>query len=273
MTVVAVLHPGAMGAAVGRQVVTAGATVRWVSAGRSTATRKRAEAAGFEECADLQTALQDADVVLSICPPAGAEDLARSLRGYRGIVVEANAITPARTARIAAILSDARVVDGGIIGEPPQRPGTTRLYLSGDSDGVPELFAGSALEVITLPGGIGRASALKLAYASYQKASRVLAAVAHSLAREHAVDHYLTREAALLTSRPLADVEQFPEVAAKAWRWAPEMREVADLLSESGLPPGLAMGAADALDRWAAAKDRGDLDVAESLDLLAQPPT
>lgn len=272
MTVVTVLHPGAMGAAVGRQAVAGGATVRWVSTGRSGATRKRAAAAGFEEFTDLAAALDGTEVVLSICPPADAEDLARSLAGYRGTFVEANAITPASTARIAAMLPGAHVVDGGIIGEPPQRAGTTRLYLSGDVDGVPDLFTGTALEVVTLPGGIGRASALKLAYASYQKASRVLAAVAHGLARQHAVDEYLIREAALLQSRPLAEPTQFPDVAAKAWRWGPEMREVADLLSESGLPSGLALGAADALDRWAAAKDRDDLDVAAALDLLAQPP-
>ena len=273
MTVVTVLHPGAMGAAVGRQAVAGGATVRWVSTGRSNATRNRAAAADLVECADLDTALDGSDIVLSICPPADAEDVARSLAGYSGIFVEANAITPARTSRIAAMLPDARVVDGGIIGEPPHRPGTTRLYLSGDSDDVPELFTGTALEVVTLPGGIGRASALKLAYASYQKASRVLAAVAHGLAREQGVDEYLMREAALLSSRPLADVEHFPEVAAKAWRWAPEMRVVADLLGESGLPPGLALGAADALQRWATAKDRDDLDVAAALDLLTQPPS
>ncbi len=272
MTVVTVLHPGAMGAAVGRQAVAAGATVRWVSSGRSAATRKRAAAAGFEEFTDLAAALDGTGIVLSICPPAGAEDLARSLSGYAGIFVEANAITPARTARIAEMLPAARVVDGGIIGEPPHRAGTTRLYLAGDAGGVPELFTGTALEVVTLPGGIGRASALKLAYASYQKASRVLAAVAHGLAREYAVDEYLMREAALLQSRPLADVAQFPDVAAKAWRWAPEMREVAELLDDSGLPSGLALGAADALDRWASARDHTDLDTGAALDLLAEPP-
>lgn len=268
MKVVTVLHPGAMGAAVGRQAVAGGARLRWVGAGRSQATRSRAAAAGFEEFRDLPTALDGADIVLSICPPAAAEDLAAELVGYTGVFVEANAITPARTARIAAMLPNARVVDGGIIGEPPQRPGTTRLYLSGDATGVPELFAGTALEVVTLPGGIGRASALKMAYASYQKASRVLAAVAHALAREHRVDEHLMREAALLRSFPLADVEQFPGVAAKAWRWAPEMTEVAEVLRDSGLPDDLALGAAAALQRWETAKDRDDLDVAGALDLL-----
>jgi 3-hydroxyisobutyrate dehydrogenase-like beta-hydroxyacid dehydrogenase len=273
MTVVTVLHPGAMGAAVGRQAVIGGASVRWIGSGRSAATRKRAAAAGFDEFADLLAALDGTDIVLSICPPAAAEDLARELIGYTGVFVEANAITPARVARIAAMLPTARVVDGGIIGEPPNQAGTTRLYLSGITAGIPELFSGTALEVVTLPGGIGQASALKMAYASYQKASRVLAAVAHALAREYGVDDHLMREAGLLRSFPLADVEQFPAVAAKAWRWAPELVEVADVLRESGLPDELALGAAAALARWASAKDRDDLDVAATLSLLGQAPS
>ncbi|MBS4730364.1 NAD(P)-dependent oxidoreductase [Mycobacterium sp. SM1] len=270
MTVVTLLHPGAMGAAVGRQAVSGGATVRWVAAGRSAATRRRAAEAGLEEHNGLTAALDGTDVVLSICPPAHAEDVARAVSGYPGIYVEANAISPARVQRIAAALPAARVVDGGIIGPPPRRRGTTRLYLSGDARGLPNLFEGTALEVVTLPGGIGQASALKMAYASYQKASRVLAAVAHALAAGHGVGEYLTREAALLRSFPLADVDHFPEVAAKAWRWAPEMREVADTLCAAGLPTGLALGAAAALERWAPLKDRNDLGVADTLKLLVE---
>ncbi|MEB3022141.1 NAD(P)-dependent oxidoreductase [[Mycobacterium] crassicus] len=270
MNIVTLLHPGRMGAEVGRQAVAGGATVRWVGGGRSAATRQRARDAGLEEHADLATALDGTDVVLSICPPAHAEDVARAVAGYTGVYVDANAIAPTRMHRIAALLPGAWVVDGGIIGEPPDRWGTTRLYLSGDADRIPDLFDGTALEVVVLPGGIGRASALKMAYASYQKASRVLAAVAHALAGVHGVDEFLTREADLLRSLPLADVDQFPEVAAKAWRWAPEMREIADTLQGSGLPAGLALGVASALERWAPAKDRDDLSVADALALLTE---
>lgn len=258
-----------MGAAVGRQAVACGAAVRWVSTGRGAATRKRARDNGFQEFRDVPTALDGSDVVLSVCPPEFAEDVARSAAGYTGVYVEANAIAAQRTRRIAELLPQARVVDGGIIGEPPGRPGTTRLYLSGPADGMPELFAGSDLEVVTLPGGVGGASALKMAYASYQKASRILAAVAHALAVEHGVDGYLMREAELLRSFPLADVGQFPAVAGKAWRWAPEMREVAEMLRDASLPDDLALGAAAALERWSRAKDRDDLDVAAVLKLLA----
>jgi len=120
-----------------------------------------------------------------------------------------------------------------------------------------------------LPGGVGQASALKLAYASYQKASRVLAAIAHSLAREHDVADQLAHEAGLLHSRPLADLDVFCSAAARAWRWAPEMREVHDALRAAGLPDGMALGAADALERWTSVKDRDDLGVDDVLGLLA----
>ena len=45
----------------------------------------------------LGRAVGGSDVVLSICQRADAGDVARSLTGYRGVFVEANAITPART--------------------------------------------------------------------------------------------------------------------------------------------------------------------------------
>jgi Domain of unknown function (DUF1932) len=272
VTVVTLLHPGSMGAAVGAQASRNGVTVRWVAAGRSVATRRRATEAGLDECPDLATALQDCDIVLSICPPAYAEDVARSVAGYAGVYLDANAISPARVQRLAGLLPGAVVVDGGIIGGPPTTPGTTRLYVSGNSEPIPALFADTALDVVTLPGEVGQASALKLAYASYQKASRVLAAIAHALAREHDVEDQLVREAELLHSRPLADLDVFCAAAARAWRWAPEMREVNDALQAAGLPGGMALGAADALGRWTSVKDRDDLDVDEVLGLLAGYP-
>lgn len=269
MTVVTVLHPGAMGAAVGRLAVLGGASVRWVAASRSAETRHRATKAGLVECADVATALDGCDVVLSICPPAYAEATAGEVRGFTGVYVDANAVAPERLQNIAALLPEARVVDGGIIGAPPQWPGTTRLYLSGPARGVPELFRDTALDVITISDRIGQASALKIAYASYQKASRVLAATAHALAEAHGVGTHLAHEAELLTSRPLAETEAFAVAAARAWRWAPEMREAAAALDAAGLPTGIAEGAAEAFERWNAMKDRTDLPVADVLTALA----
>ena len=71
--------------------------------------------------------------------------------------------------------------------------------------------------VVVLPGVIGQAPALEMAYASYQKFSRALAAVAHALARGCEVSESLVREAEFLRSFPLAETAQFPGVANHSW--------------------------------------------------------
>ena len=93
--------------------------------GRSEATARRAR--------DLTPGDPlTADVILSICPPHSARDVARSVRAFRGIYVDANAISPATSREVRALVPHADFVDGGIIGPPPTAPGSTRLYLSGD---------------------------------------------------------------------------------------------------------------------------------------------
>ena len=105
MTVV-LLHPGAMGSAVGAAVVGRGQAVRWVAEARSEATAGRAAKAGLTRAATLAEALDGADVVLSICPPAVAEDVADQVAGagFNGLYVDANAISPQKMGRIAGRL-------------------------------------------------------------------------------------------------------------------------------------------------------------------------
>ncbi len=112
-----------MGALVGAAVQ---ADVLWVSEGRSETTRQRAEAAGFRDVGSVAELAAQSDIVLSICPPALAEEVAAAVfgAGFDGLFVEANAITPARVKRIAG---SGRCVDGSIIA----RTGVN-LYLSGD---------------------------------------------------------------------------------------------------------------------------------------------
>lgn len=188
--VVALLHPGAMGAAVGRQA-TSKAQVLWLPEGRSTATAARADAAGLQPVADLATLVRDADAVISLCPPQFADRIAAAVlaAGFdQGVFLDANALIPQRMAAIGELFAGTavRVVDGSIIGPPPTRPGTTRLYLAGPTEGtsaVTDLFAGSGLEAVPISGEIGAASALKTAQAVFQKASRALACLAHASRR------------------------------------------------------------------------------------------
>jgi 3-hydroxyisobutyrate dehydrogenase-like beta-hydroxyacid dehydrogenase len=260
---VGILHPGAMGASVAAQAVTAGAGLWWLPQGRSAATRERAAEAGLRSAATLRELTETCDVVLSVCPPAAALDVAHQVAatGFRGVYVDANAISPERMAEITHVFegTGTTVVDGGITGPPPRKAGTTRLYLSGDDTAVARvatLFEGTALAPITLPGPIGRASALKLSFAAYNKISYALAAHAHALADGHGVlDDLLDLAAHALPGTPLASTEHLAGAGPRAWRWEPEMREIAHALRKAGLPTTFAEAAAETFGRWETHKD------------------
>ncbi|NEB75308.1 NAD(P)-dependent oxidoreductase [Streptomyces sp. SID14478] len=277
MTIVGVLHPGSMGAAVAAQAKLVGAEVLWCPTGRSSATKERAYKSGLAAESNLPELVDKADVILSICPPAYAEDVALevSTHGFAGTYVDANAISPATMARVYAIASrgGATVVDGSIIGSPPSDSKTPRLYLSGPEDAlasVESLFAESAVHTHTLAGGVGRASALKLSYSSYQKTSRVLAAVSYALARDYGVEEQLLDIAQGRATSYLAETSYIPKVAARSWRWGPEMEEAAATLREAGLPAELAEASAAVMSRWEDLRD-SDLGIPEAIEYLHDP--
>lgn len=274
---VGILHPGSMGAAVAACATTNAADVLWCETGRSTASVERAAQAGLTPVATMTELLDRSDIVISLCPPAAAEDLARDVAGHRfaGLYVEANAINPTRVQRIAALLEpDATVVDGGVIGSPPVGGKTPTLYLSGMNDAterIESLFAGTAVRTAVLGTDIGKASALKLAYASFQKTSRVLVALAVGMAREYAVDQELIEVASRRTDSYLSEPQYIAKAAARAWRWGPELEEAADALAATGLPPEMLRAAASTLARWNDAKDDSSITLTDALDRLAQP--
>ncbi|AGS73869.1 NAD(P)-dependent oxidoreductase [Streptomyces collinus] len=274
---VGILHPGSMGAAVAACAATNAAEVLWCETGRSTASVERAAQFGLTPVATLAELLDRADIVMSLCPPAAAEDLARDVAGHRfaGVYVEANAINPTRVQRIAGLLEHgATVVDGGVVGSPPVGGKKPTLYLSGPSgatERVEALFAGTAVRTALLGTDIGKASALKLSYAAFQKTSRVLVALAIGMAREHGVDQELIEVASRRTDSYLSEPQYVSKTAARAWRWGPELEEAADALAAAGLPPEMLRAAASTLARWNDAKDDGELTLTDALDRLAQP--
>ncbi|MEE6269141.1 DUF1932 domain-containing protein [Streptomyces diastatochromogenes] len=274
---VGILHPGSMGAAVAACAAPNAAEVLWCAAGRSPATAARAEGFGLTPVATLSELLDRSDIVISLCPPAAAEDLARDVAEHRfgGVYVEANAISPERAQRIAELLGrDATVVDGGVVGSPPVRGKTPTLYLSGPvaaTARIEALFAGTAVQTTMLGTELGKASALKLSYAAYQKTSRVLVALAIGMAHEHGVDQELLEIASRRTTSYLTEPEYVAKTAARAWRWGPELQEAADTLAAAGLPPDMLHAAASTLTRWNDAKDDSELTLTDALTQLATP--
>lgn len=274
---VGILQPGSMGAAVAACAATNAAAVMWCAEGRSPASAARAAQFGLTAVATLPELLNRSDIVISLCPPAVAEDLARDVAVHRfaGVYVEANAISPERALRIAALLEpDATVVDGGVVGSPPVGAKTPTLYLSGPADAttrIEALFADTAVQTSVLGAEVGKASALKLSYASFQKTSRVLVALALGMAREHGVDHELIEVASRRTDSYLSEPQYVAKTAARAWRWGPELEEAADALAAAGLPPEMLRAAASTLARWNEVKDNGELTLTDALDRLVQP--
>ena len=240
MTRVGLLFPGEMGSLVGSAV---DGEVLWTSEGRSEATRRRAEA--FSDVGTVRELVAESEVVISLCPPAIAEDVAGEVaaEGFEGIYVEGNAIAPERVRRIAGYL---RCVDGAVISA-----GDVNLYLSGDPADVASvaaLFAAGEVKPIPLEGGVGSASALKMAFGGWNKIGTALTAQAYAIARVYGVEAALAGEG--------VDSGRFVRSARKAWRWAPEMKEVADTCEALGLPGGMGRGAAELFERWEAHRDR-----------------
>src|ERR1700749_1442339 len=98
-----------MGAAIGAVLVERGHEVLWLPVGRSEATAQRAADAGLTA---VET-LADAGGILSVCPPHAALDVARSQRGTKALVIDANAVSPATAQRIGELIG-VRWTDGGI---------------------------------------------------------------------------------------------------------------------------------------------------------------
>ena len=254
---IGILHPGQMGASVGAAARAAGASVAWASAGRSDATRLRAKEAGLEDVDSLEALAESCDVLLSICPPAAATELAVSVAAvaFDGIFVDANAVAPHTACDVAAIVREggARFVDGGIIGPPAHREGTTRLYLSGgDAEYVARVFEGGVLEAVTVDARPGAASALKMCYAAWTKGSAALLIAIRSLAAAEGVEAPLMDEWQI--SQPGLDGRSDNAVrrnAFKAWRFAGEMHEIAASFEAAALPGGFHRAAAKIYERLA----------------------
>jgi 3-hydroxyisobutyrate dehydrogenase-like beta-hydroxyacid dehydrogenase len=257
--VIGILHPGEMGAAVGRCLTGAGHTVLWASEGRGPQTAARARAAGLTDAGTAAEVADRADIIFSICPPHAALDVAWAVQGFSGLFVDANAISPTTAREVALMVEEggATYVDGGIIGlPPPSSPaplagGGTRLYLSGQEAGtVAGLFEGTPVDARVVDGGTWSASAVKMAYAAWTKGTAALLLAARALARTEGVEDTLLGEWAM--SQPaLADRSEGAARSAitKGWRWVAEMEEIAASMAAAGLPDGFHQAAAEIFRR------------------------
>jgi L-threonate 2-dehydrogenase len=261
---IAVIAPGAMGAAVARRLTEHGAKVLTSLAGRSTATVRRAEAAGMIGCDD--DAIARADVILSVLPPADAVALAKRFASplsrveQKAMFVDCNALNVETVQQIASIIgpTGAQFVDGAIIGAPPGPEGEPNFYFSGQYASSLAALRNFDLKVRIIDGPVGAASALKMSYAGINKGGILLAAAMLLAATRAGAADALRAEMA--ESQPLLLnrlARAIPDMYPKVYRWAPEMEQVADFLGNDPAAREIFKGMA-ALCRQLAADQAGD---------------
>jgi hypothetical protein len=254
MNVVGMVHPGEMGAALGAALRANGGTVLFASAGRSDETMSRARAAGIEDVATLDALRGQADAIVSVCPPHAAREVAASVAGFRGLYVDANAISPATARAIAGDVEGARFVDGGIVGPPPLAAGITRLYLSGpDAGEAAALLGGPLVDARVVSSQIGAASAVKMTYAAWSKGTAAMLLAIEAVARAEGVEETLFAEWALSVPELVDRLPRAHRSAeTKGWRWVGEMEEIAATFAAAGEPSGFHEAAAEVFRRGAA---------------------
>jgi hypothetical protein len=245
--------------------------------------------ARLTDAGTVRAVAERSEIVFSICPPHAALDVAHAVAGFRGLFVDANAVSPATAREVSSIIGSGGTggtgdgfvdgfVDGGIIGGPPVSPGDTRLYLSGSRAAeIAALFAGSPLDARVIPADVagaapagatpaGAASALKMAYAGWTKGTSALILAIRALARAEGVEDALLTEWAM--SQPALAVRSAAaarSAAVKGWRWIAEMEEIAATMTADGLPGGFHQAAAEIYRR-----SGDDPDLLAVLDALSR---
>ncbi|MBM3226208.1 MAG: NAD(P)-dependent oxidoreductase [Candidatus Tectomicrobia bacterium] len=255
MPCIGLIHPGAMGASVGAAARGNNHRVLWASQGRSADTLARAHRANLEDIGTVPQMVAVSDIILSVCPPHAAGDVARTVMelGYAGIYVDCNAVSPQRTRAIQQIVEQAGAtyVDGGIIGGPAWKmEAGTHLYLSGQHAAeVAACFTDSPLRAPVLSDRIGAASAIKMGYAAYTKGTTALLTAILGMVEREGVRIELQQQWGETFSTQT--IKRVCSNTAKAWRFEGEMYEIADTFRDAGLPNGFHLAAAEIYKRLA----------------------
>lgn len=278
MTNLGILHPGQMGISVAASAKNSGCTVYWAGEGRSAQSHARAQQHGLHDAGSVAALCRVSEVIVSVCPPHAVEEVAAKVveHGFQGIFVDANAISPQRAQNIAAQVNSggAAFVDGGIIGGPAWKPGTTWLYLSGPmAQQAADAFAAGPLETEVIGDEIGKASALKMCFAALTKGTTALLTAVFGAAEQLNVLDELMAEWGRNGAKAGAENERkVREVTAKAWRFVGEMEEIAATFAAAGMPAGFHQAAADIYKRLAEFKDAPATPAIEEVLAALQTP-
>ena len=250
---VAILSPGSMGSAVGQALRESGYDVVTNLDGRSERTRALAEEAGFRAVSGIDSIVEEADLVMSILVPSEAISVAREAAaamkrtGANPAYADCNAVSPDTARELGGIIEAAggRFIDAGIIGGPPGSGSPPRFYASGPHEAVIGELDGKGIIVPLLGGDVGRASAIKMCYASLTKGVSALQTAALVAAYRLGLSSELEEEMSSSQANVLAQMQSVIGLPGKAFRWVGEMEEIAATFESVGVTGNFHHGAAE----------------------------
>ena len=250
---VAILSPGDMGSNVGRALRENGLEVITCLTERSPRTRELSEIAGITDVPDFAEMVARADIVLSVLVPERSVDVARQVAaviqesGKPLPFADCNPVAPAVAQHMAVIIENAggKYIDGGIIGGPPGRGEPPRFYASGPHEAIMGQLDGRGISVPLMGGDVGRASAIKMCYASLSKGAAALNASALISAMNLGIYDEFIAEMESSQQAVLRNMQGVNGLGAKAFRWIDEMEQISATFGAAGATPFLHKGAAD----------------------------
>ena len=250
---IAILSPGSMGSAVGQVLRESGYDVVTNLDGRSERTRVLAEEAGFRAVSGIDSIVEEADLVMSILVPSEAILVAREAAaamkrtGASPAYADCNAVSPDTARELGGIIEAAggRFIDAGIIGGPPGSGSPPRFYASGPHEAVIGELDGKGIIVPLLGGDVGRASAIKMCYASLTKGVSALQTAALVAAYRLGLSSELEEEMSSSQANVLAQMQSVIGLPGKAFRWVGEMEEIAATFESVGVTGNFHHGAAE----------------------------
>ncbi|KAI0537988.1 6-phosphogluconate dehydrogenase [Xylaria digitata] len=270
---IGVVSIGDMGMGIAKLLIANGFSVATNCKGRSDDTIERAKSAQVEIFKSDEHLAEACDVILSVVPPRDAMATAQRIvdavtgpfrRSEPLYFADLNAVAPSTAKNIAALFEQTRgqvrFIDGAIIGNPPTlKPGTDA---SGAEWSVPSIPISGPYKIPEIPGygeklsavlntrhvsgEIGRASGLKMCFASLTKGFTSLAIQSFTTAKRLGVLNELQSELQGYAPAHWKSAERgVIGMAPKAYRWVREMEEIALTFDEEGgFPQDLFQGVA-----------------------------
>jgi 3-hydroxyisobutyrate dehydrogenase-like beta-hydroxyacid dehydrogenase len=248
------MTPGDMGQGVAMQLRKKGFTVFTALEKRSERSRRLAAEAGLVDLGSIAKLTAESDLIMSVMNPGAALEFAReaaeTIRAQtrKPVFIDCNAVAPDTMREIEAAMqaAGARCLDGGLIGPPPRGKAKVNLYVSGAGAGDMAQLENEQLRVHVMSEKLGDASAVKMCYSAFNKGTQGVLLETLMAARRLGVYEELEKQ--LLSSRADAYnalLNALPLLPPKAYRWVPEMHEIACTFAGVGMTPRIFQGEAD----------------------------